>query len=228
LKLLSFDTSTEFCSVSLVLGDTVLSRECMAGNQHSELLLPMVGELLAEAGLSLAQLDGIAFGRGPGSFTGLRIGCGVAQGLALGVDLPVVGVISLEAMAWEARAERVITCLDARMHEVYYAAYRRVGESLHCEIEPCVCKPDAVPIPEGEGWHAGGSGFGAYPDVLYTRLRQSIASRVPDLWPHARAIAALAEPRFLAGEGLLADLAEPYYVRDKVALTTRERREARQ
>lgn len=226
MNLLSFDTSTEFCSAALTLSGQVLSRECMAGNRHSELLLPMLTELLNEAGVSLGELDGIAFGRGPGSFTGLRIGCGVAQGLALGADLPVVGIITLEAMAWQAQADRVITCLDARMHEVYYAAYRRLGDSLEAVLAPCVCKPDAVPLPEGEAWNAGGSGFAAYPTVLESRLAGHIARVVPELWPHARAIAALALPRFLAGEAVSADHAEPFYVRDKVALTTRERREA--
>jgi tRNA threonylcarbamoyladenosine biosynthesis protein TsaB len=228
LKFLSFDTSTEFCSAALWLDGRFLSRECMAGNRHSELLLPMVRELLAEADLSLGQLDGIAYGMGPGSFTGLRIGCGIAQGLALGADLPVVGVVTLEAMAWQAGGEQVIVCLDARMHEVYYAAYRRLGDKLEAVLAPCVCKPQAVPMPEGDGWQAGGSGFAAYPEVLTARLRTQIQGIVPELWPHALAVAELALLRFKGGEARPADLAEPYYVRDKVALTTRERREAAQ
>lgn len=226
MKFLSFDTSTEFCSAVLCLDGQFLSRECMAGNRHSELLLPMVRELLVEADMSLGQLDGIAYGQGPGSFTGLRIGCGLAQGLAFGADLPVVGVGTLEAMAWQAGGDHVIVCLDARMHEVYYAAYCRAQAGLEAVLGPCVCKPAEVPMPDGDRWLAGGSGFAAYPEVLTGRLRARIQGIVPDLWPHARAIAELALPRFAAGTARAADLAEPFYVRDKVALTTRERREA--
>jgi tRNA threonylcarbamoyladenosine biosynthesis protein TsaB len=195
----------------------------MAGNRHSELLLPMIGELLSEAEVTLQSLDGIAYGKGPGSFTGLRIGCGVAQGLAFGAGLPVVGVITLEAMALQAGVEKIIACLDARMHEVYYAAYRRLGDRLAIELAPGVHKPDAVPIPGDVSWHGCGSGFSAYPETMSARLGHCLASVDTDVWPHAQAVAELALPRFLAGEALPPDQAEPLYVRDKVALKTSER-----
>lgn len=227
LNLLAFDTSTELCSAALLLdGQQLLTREAMVGNRHSDILLPMVTDLLREADLTLDRLDGIAYGKGPGSFTGLRIACGIAQGLALGADLPVLGIVTLEAMAWRDGSERVIACLDARMHEVYYGAYRRVGAGLVTEIEPCVRAPDAVPMPAGNGWRGLGPGFGAWPEVLGTRLRDHLSGIVADQWPHAQAVAELALPRFAAGQGLPPDLAEPYYVRDKVAKKTRERLEA--
>ncbi len=223
MNLLAFDTSTELCSVALALDGECLSRDIQAGNRHSELLLPMVQELLAEAGIGLRQLDGIAFGKGPGSFTGLRIGCGVAQGLALGADLPVVGVVTLEAMAWGSGHDKVIACLDARMHEVYCAAYARGGDGLIRHVDPGVFKPDQAPVPPGSGWVGCGTGFAAYPEVLAARFGQGMARGLADVWPHARAIAELARPVFTAGGGQAADRAEPFYVRDKVALKTCER-----
>jgi tRNA threonylcarbamoyladenosine biosynthesis protein TsaB len=223
LKLLAFDTSTELCTAALWQDGGCRTRETMAGNQHSNLLLPMLEDLLAEAGLRLADLDGLAFGMGPGSFTGLRIGCGIAQGLALGADLPVVGVGTLEALAWGQSGECLLTCLDARMHEVYAATYRRVGDALQCEIAPGVFRPDAVPLPVGEGWIGCGSGFAAYAAALHTRLGAHISEVRADAYPHARAIAELALPRFLAGTAGSPDSAEPFYVRDKVALKTCER-----
>ena len=136
MKLLALDTSTEYLSLCLWQDGAVLSRDLLAGQTHSQRVLPMVGEMLSEAGLSLKQLDGIAFGAGPGSFTGLRIGCGVAQGLAFGADLPVVGVSTLFALAQQAESQRVITCLDARMGEVYHAAYERIGTEWRTVCEP--------------------------------------------------------------------------------------------
>lgn len=113
LKILAFDTSTEYCSIALLLDGELLSREVLAERRHSELLLPMLQRVLEETGLTLTQLDGIAFGAGPGSFTGLRIACGVAQGLAFGADLPVTGICTLEALAQEAGDGNMITALDA-------------------------------------------------------------------------------------------------------------------
>jgi tRNA threonylcarbamoyladenosine biosynthesis protein TsaB len=219
LKILAFDTSTELCSAALYLDGTWQVREEMAGNRHSELLLPMVESLLAEAGIGLRDLDGLAYGKGPGSFTGLRIGCGVAQGLALGADLPVTGVITLEAMAYSTGAARVLACIDARMHEVYAAAYRRQGDGMVESSPPAVLKPADLTLPEEGDWLGCGTGFAAYPDMLSGRLREAR----PDVFPHARAVAELALPVFAAGRGAAPDTAEPFYVRDKVALKTCER-----
>jgi tRNA threonylcarbamoyladenosine biosynthesis protein TsaB len=223
LKLLAFDTSTEMCSVAVHHDGAWLTSDMHVGNRHSELLLPAIGALLAEAGLDLRQLQGIAYGMGPGSFTGLRIGCGVAQGLALGADLPVLGVVTLEAMAWQADADWVLVGLDARMHEVYYAAYRRAAGALRAVVAPCVAAPDAVPLPDGDGWLARGNAWRSYAEPLAARLAGRVARLETDAWPSAKAIAELALPRFAAGEAVAPEHAEPFYVRDKVALKTSER-----
>jgi tRNA threonylcarbamoyladenosine biosynthesis protein TsaB len=226
LKFLAFDTATEWCSAALWLEGECVFREVHAGHRHSELLVPMVMDLLTEAGLVLSDLDGLAYGMGPGSFTGLRIACGVAQGLALGADLPVLGVSTLEALAEEAwrpgGAGQVAACLDARMNEVYMGLYQRREGIWHSLAGPLVCPPNAAPLPDGDGFVGVGSGFAAYPGLgerFASRLTRIDAAVIP----HARAIAGLAAPRFARGEGLPAEAAEPLYIRDKVALKICER-----
>lgn len=182
----------------------------------------MVMELLAEADLALCDLDGLAHGMGPGSFTGLRIACGVAQGLALGAGLPVLGVSTLEALAEESGGERVAACLDARMHEVYAGLYQRQGEGWECLAGPLVCPPAVAPLPGEVGYVGVGSGFAAYP-ALAERFAGRLARIDAVALPHARAIARLAAPRFARGEGRPAEAAEPLYIRDRVALKIHER-----
>ena len=226
MQVLALDTSTEMCTVALGDGEHWLERAARAGQSHSELLLPMIRALLAEAGLALAELDGIAFGAGPGSFTGLRIACGVAQGLALGARLPLVGVGTLEAIAESVRrrhgSTRVIAALDARMLEAYVAAYEYDGAVWHAGFEPLVVSPADAPLPQGRGWVGAGGGFAAYPT-----LRQRYATLLVDcdesIAPAASAIGALALPRFAAGRSVPAREAGPVYVRHRVALTTAER-----
>jgi tRNA threonylcarbamoyladenosine biosynthesis protein TsaB len=226
MRIIALDASTELCSVALGDGKNWRERSERAGQRHSELLLPMVQELLAEARLTLSELDGIAFGAGPGSFTGLRIACGVAQGLALGAGLKVVGVSTLEAMSEIARlrhgAVRVLAALDARMHEVYLAAYQHDGTRWQEVIEATAVKPDAAPLPPGECWVGVGAGFAAYPDLL-ARLGRTLGGRHGDIAPSAKAIGALALPRFAANEGVPPREAVPLYVRQRVALTAAER-----
>jgi tRNA threonylcarbamoyladenosine biosynthesis protein TsaB len=223
MRILAFDTSTEYCSVALLLDGALSIREIHAGQTHSQLLLPMCQEVLAEAQISLAQLDGIAFGAGPGSFTGLRIACAVAQGLAFGADLPVLGMGTLLALAEASGTERVIACLDARMGEVYHAAYQRNESDWITASEPQLCAPQQVPIPEGTGWSGCGSGFKVYAEPLQARYGTALAGMRPELYPHAREIARLAAPRIAAGQGVAAELAVPFYIRDKVALKICER-----
>src|SRR5882672_6846942 len=127
MRLAALETSTEWCSVALSIEGEISSLERRAPNRHSELALPMLEGLFQRARIKYADLQAVAFGAGPGSFTGLRIACGLAQGLALARDLPVLGVSSLEAIAQEAGAARVVACIDARMREVYYAALEREG-----------------------------------------------------------------------------------------------------
>ena len=216
MKFAAFETATEWCSVAVWVNGEVAGAEERAGNRHGELVLPMLGRLLASAGISIAQLDAVAFGAGPGSFTGLRIACGVAQGLAFARGLPVLGIPTLEAMAEECGAARVVACLDARMHQVYYSALERNGFRWR-EIVPVQCvAPAAVQVPAGGDWVGCGNGFAAYGSLGLGRV-------IPDIHPSAVAVARLAAPRLAAGEGVDAALAAPVYVRDKVALTIGER-----
>jgi tRNA threonylcarbamoyladenosine biosynthesis protein TsaB len=223
MKLLALDTSTEYCSLALWLDGAIASREVLAGQRHSELILPMLQDLLADGGVTLQQLDGIAFGSGPGSFTGLRIGCGIAQGLAFGADLPVAGICTLQALAQGSGADRVVACLDARMSEVYHAAYERREGRWHTANAPGMYAPQQVPILEGHGWIGAGSGFAAYGEALAARFADRIDSIVADAYPHARDMAALAAPVFEHGLGVPAWEAAPLYIRDKIALKTSER-----
>jgi tRNA threonylcarbamoyladenosine biosynthesis protein TsaB len=214
MHLLALETATHRLSVALWLDGRVVERAAELPNGSSEWLLPNVQALLAEAGVTLKMLDGIAFGAGPGSFTGLRLAAGCAQGLAYGLDLPVLGIGTLEALALAAGENKVFACLDARMNEVYVAAYEGGVEV----IAPVVCPPAQVPLPAGEGWIGCGDGFASYGNLLprFDRVR-------PELRPTADAVARLAAPRFARGEGVSAGEAVQLYIRDKVALTTAER-----
>ena len=219
--LLALDCSTEFCSVALRNGDTMTAKEIRAGQHHSELLLPMVDEVLVEAGLGLTQLRAIAFGAGPGSFTGLRIACGVAQGLAFGANISVVPIPTLLALAQATTQKRVLTVLDARMGEVYVAAYQKIQDQWQVVIAPCLCRPDATPLLPDGAWMGVGSGFAAHGDVLQHRFGPQLGSVDASIYPHAIHIARLAAERLR--EAVPAENALPLYIRDKVAFTERER-----
>jgi len=200
-----------------------LSREQDAGQRQSEMLLEMVDELLTCREIRVEDLDGIAFGQGPGSFTGLRIACGVTQGLAFAAGLRVVGVGTLLAMAEATGAERVVCCLDARMHEVYHAAYERSNGSWKTVCEPGVYSPEKLPaLPHG-AWLGCGSGFHIYRDALLERYEGSLSGLSPDIKPHAREIVRLSVPLFEQNKEADAAFAAPIYIRDKVALRTDER-----
>lgn len=216
----AFETSTEWCSVALWLDGEIAALEERAGSRHAEFLLPMLQRLAAHAGIALPALDAVAFGAGPGSFTGLRIACGVAQGLALARGLPVIGIPTLQAIAEESGAPRVVACLDARMHEVYYSALEKAGGRWREVIALQCVVPAAAPHPPGEGWIGCGNGFSAYGDFF----RDRFSTMQPENHPSAVAIARLAAPRLAAGEGVDAAQAAPIYVRDKVALTVAERK----
>jgi tRNA threonylcarbamoyladenosine biosynthesis protein TsaB len=222
LKILAIDTSTEYCSVALLHGE-ITCQEILAGQRHSELILPMVKQILNEAGLPLVQLDGIAFGAGPGSFTGLRIACGVAQGLALGAGLPVTGICTLEALAQEAGAGFVIAALDARMSEIYHAAYEKTAEGWQLISEPALCVPGIAPLVQGIEWTGCGSGFDLYDEALRARYHGHLQDVLRGLRPNAQAMVELAAPRFAAGLGIDPAAAAPLYVRNKVALKEKER-----
>lgn len=222
MRLIAIETSTEWCSVAMWHDGEIAALEARAGNRHAERVLPMLEQLLGSAGISTARLDAIAFGAGPGSFTGLRVGCGVVQGLAFARDLPVLGVPTLEAMAEESGAQRVIAALDARMGEVYCAAYERAAGSWR-EVLPARCvAPGEVPRPAGADWTGCGNGFAAYRTALGAALGGAMRHCMPLVRPSATAVARLAAPRLAAGAGLSPALAVPVYVRDKVALTAAE------
>lgn len=223
MKLLALDTSTEYCSIALWLDGAVLLRHELVGQRHSELALGMVDSLLAEAGATLDALHGIAFGMGPGSFTGLRIACGIAQGLALGAGLPVAGISTLLAVAEGSGQDKVLACLDARMGEVYCAGYERDGAGWRERLSPGLCAPADVPLPDGAGWAGCGSGFAQYGAALAARLEGRLDAVLPDVPPRADYIARLAEAEFARSGGMAAEEALPLYIRDKVALKTCER-----
>jgi tRNA threonylcarbamoyladenosine biosynthesis protein TsaB len=224
MRIAAIETSGDWCSAALWLDGEIVSLERRAGQRHSELALPMLQSLFHSRNIGPSDLDAVAFGAGPGSFTGLRIACGIAQGLAFARGLPVAGVSSFEAVAEEAGADRVIACIDARMREVYYAALEKRG-GRWVEVVPgrCVAPADA-PAPPGDGWVACGSGLAAYPDFLQNRPMRSLRAVHPEVHPTAWALARLAGPRLEAGEGLDASRAAPVYLRDKVALTMGEQR----
>ena len=219
MRFAAFETSTEWCSVALWIDGEIAGVEERAGRAHSERVLLMLDRLVAAAGIPIAQLDAVAFGAGPGSFTGLRIACGVAQGLAFARGLPVIGISTLEAMAEESGATRVVACLDARMNEVYYSAIEKTGLRWR-EVIPAQCvAPASAPMPPGGGWTGCGNGFAVYDALLGNRFR----CIKPEIHPSAIAVARLAAPLFAAGGGVDAALAAPVYVRDKVAFTIEER-----
>jgi tRNA threonylcarbamoyladenosine biosynthesis protein TsaB len=227
MNLLAIDTSTDFCSIAASRGESLFSRHEPARQCQAEMILGMVEAVLAEAGLEIAQIEGIAYGAGPGSFTGLRIAAGVTQGLALARGVGVVGVGTLLALAeeaaGEAAGERIISCLDAHMGEVYHAAYRRAGAGWEEVSAPGLYKPEAVPVMSGGDWTGCGDGFAAYRERLAARLGGCVSAVRSGTRPTARAVLRLAMPRFAAGEAMDAAQAVPVYLRDKVALKTSER-----
>ena len=220
MRILSLDTSTEACSVALLLDGEVRLRFEVLERGHAERVLPMVESLLDEAGITLANLDGLAFGRGPGAFTGLRIACGVVQGLALGANLPVVPVSSLAAVAVQVPAspgDVVLVCNDARMGEVYWCAYRREADGTLTPVaDEAVSPPDRVGAGAPPAGHAAGNALPRYP-ALAERLRGAGLQLHDGLYPRADAIARLGAIQLAAGRGVPAEQALPVYVRDDVA-----------
>ncbi|MBL8473517.1 MAG: tRNA (adenosine(37)-N6)-threonylcarbamoyltransferase complex dimerization subunit type 1 TsaB [Rhodocyclaceae bacterium] len=222
MNVLALESSATTISAALLSGQRMYQRSAVAPDAASTVLLPWVGELAAEAGLDLAELDAVAAGVGPGAFTGLRLAVAVAQGLCVALDRPAVAIGSLEALAWASGADKVYVCVDARQGEVYCAAYRRIAAELRVDIEAVVCPPEHAPLPEGEHWTGVGSGFASaaarLPAALEARLDRVDANAVPD----ASVVAELAALR-LPGAAIDPAALAPLYVRDKVALTTAER-----
>ncbi|AKH19015.1 tRNA (adenosine(37)-N6)-threonylcarbamoyltransferase complex dimerization subunit type 1 TsaB [Sedimenticola thiotaurini] len=230
MKILAIETATEACSAALLIDEAVSLRYQVQPRMHSQLILPMMDELLAEAGLSLAQLDAIAFGRGPGAFTGVRIAAGVAQGAAFAADLPVVPVSTLAALAQRAFRElgwrRLLPAYDARMQEVYWGAYGVDEQGLVVsQVADEVSAPDRVTLPEGDGWQGVGAGWSSYRSLLEQRLAGAVEAVNGELLCSAQDVALLGAAGFAAGRAVAPEQALPVYLRDKVALRPGESRQ---
>lgn len=227
LRILAIETSSELASAALLNGADITLRRTDGVSNHSAAILPMLQNLLDQAGIALADCDAIAYGSGPGSFTGVRTACGVVQGLAFGAGLPVIPVVTLLAMAEACRSNSgavdVLTALDARMGEVYWAQYHfdDASASWQTQIEPTLSAPALVAPMLVAGLHLVGNGFTAYADKFV--LPAELLSLAETALPSADAIVRLAAQAFAAGAVLSAEQAQPLYLRNKIALTITER-----
>ncbi|PTS74498.1 tRNA (adenosine(37)-N6)-threonylcarbamoyltransferase complex dimerization subunit type 1 TsaB [Aeromonas sp. HMWF036] len=221
MKILAVDTATEACSAALLVGDKLFSRWEEAPRDHTRKILPMVQAVLEDAGISLSDLDAIAFGRGPGSFTGVRIGISVAQGLAFGAGVPLIGISTLAAMAQCAYrldgAQQVLTAIDARMNEVYFGRYELIDGRMQLVGDEVVSEPAA--LVDVRGKLAGpvtcvGTGFETYGETLSGLADELAVSQVR--FPAAEDMLPLARAAWLAGEAVPVEQATPVYLRDKV------------
>ncbi len=227
MKLLAFETATEACSVALWIDGDVRERFEIAPRRHAELSLPWAEQLLAEAGLAKSQLDAVAVGRGPGAFTGVRLAIAIAQGIALALDRPVVPVSTLAVLAMQSQGERILAAIDARMGEVYFGAFQRLGGDMVAASDEVVVRPDATPFPLDGAWHGVGTGFAAADGVLCTQLQAQLQSLDASALPHAADVARLAVLAFARGEALPPERIEPAYLRNNVALTLEQQQALR-
>lgn len=220
LKLLAFETATEACSVALWVDGEVRERFEIAPRRHAELALPWAEALLAEAGVAKTQLDAIAVGRGPGAFTGVRLAIAIAQGIALALDKPVVPVSTLATLAMRGEGDRILAAIDARMGEVYAAAFRRDGEEMAPLSPETVGAPEQVRLPDTESdWEGVGTGFAAAEGHLQRSLALQLRRVDAAALPRATDVARLAVAAFVRGESVAPERLEPAYLRDNVALT---------
>jgi tRNA threonylcarbamoyladenosine biosynthesis protein TsaB len=222
MKLLAIETATEACSAALWQDGEICERYQVKPRKQSELILPMVDCLLAEAGIGPGELDALAFGAGPGSFTGVRIAAGVAQGIAFGADIPVVRVSTLAALAQrhhrQTGARRLLPAFDARMSELYWGCYEVNEEGLVEPIrEDSLVSSDGVVWANGGGWHGVGSGWSVYGDLLAERMGDDLETVTSDLLCSAYDVALLGSAGLRCGEAVPADRALPVYLRDQVA-----------
>lgn len=233
MNLLALETSTERLSIAILRDGISFPRDIDAGQRHSELALPLLHELLAEAKLTLREIDAIAFGQGPGSFTGVRIACGLAQGLAYGIGKSIVPVPTQMALAEQTAATRVLVAIDARMGEIYFAAFEKDATSpagWREVVAPMLVEPDALPQIEGQDWCGVGSGFdvAALSERVMTRYAGQIATVLQAIWPRASDVAQVAHRQLTAmgmSSAIRPEHAAPLYLRNKVAMTIEERRE---
>lgn len=219
MRLLAVETATEACSAAIWQDGGLLERFELAPRRHTELILPMIDSLMAEAELSLQAMDALAFGHGPGSFTGVRIATGVIQGLALSIDRPVIGISTLASLAQTQADNHSCVCavIDARMQEVYWGCYQRDDNGLmQLQAQEYICTPAAVPVPSAGEWLVAGSGWASYSETLGARLGDRVMASLADAWPRAAATARLAAGRYPTGDMQAASQARPVYLRDRV------------
>lgn len=221
MKLIGIDTSGEACSAALLVDSVISQRLELAPRRHGELILGMLQGLLDDAGLRLSELDAVAFGRGPGSFTGVRIAVAVAQGVAFGAGLPTVPVSTLAALAEgeyrRSGRRRILAALDARMGELYWGSFALGPEGVMVSLgEELVCPPGEVPVPQGSGWWGVGPGWAAYRETLRARLGAAIAGLSPEAIAEAQDILWIARVLWARGELVPPELAQPIYLRDRV------------
>jgi tRNA threonylcarbamoyladenosine biosynthesis protein TsaB len=217
MKILALDTATDACSAALFIDGAITEEFVIAQQQHSQIILPMLDKLLSAAELKLNAIDAFAFGRGPGSFTGLRIAASVIQALAFAHNRPVIPVSTLQAMAKTAYrksgSQHILACLDARMHEIYYAAFVVNADcTLIAVTEETVCSPEKIKLPNGNfNWHGVGNGWTAYAEELPT-----VSKIMPDIYPCAWDIALLAANDYRKNNVVGAEKAIPVYLRNNV------------
>jgi len=215
-KLLAIETSTEACSAALWIDGTITEEFVRIPNRHSELLLPMIDKVLAQGQTTLKQVDVIALGRGPGAFTGLRIGAGIAQGLAFGREIPVVTISSLQALAQGYRANQVLAAIDARMDQIYWACYHQFEGSTLPIGDERLTFPQQLSVPQGGVWLGVGSGWDRYHVAMRTALPSVSLELIPDACPRAAHVAQLGALEYGYGRALPAAQAQPYYLRNQV------------
>lgn len=221
MKLLAIDTATEACSVALLIDDECHWQYQVAPRQHNQLIFPMMETVLAESGVRMSELDALAFGRGPGSFTGVRIAASTIQGLAMGLDKPVVAVSTLQAMAQGAErrwsAQSVLVAIDARLAEVYWGCYQQDEQGIMLPVcEEQVVAPECVVLPQQASWTAVGTGWQTYAESLRSQVASPLTAIHPEHYPHASDIAYLAKLAYQSGDVLAAEDALPVYLRNKV------------
>lgn len=228
INILAIDTATEACSAAVLRGSQCFERYQLAPREHNLLILPMIESVLEESGLDRSEIDLIAFGQGPGSFTGVRITAGVAQGIAFGADIPVIGISTLAAMVYavtQTPGEIGLSCIDARMGEVYWGAYQLMenGELLSL-CDERVCAPDQIEVPQkGERVFGVGSGWETYRDPLLAEMNDLKVEVIDHQFPRASAMAHLAALEFAKGRAGPPITAQPVYLRNKVAKKPGER-----
>ncbi len=219
MNLLAIETATEACSAALSIDGTIREKYCLAPRKHAELILQMIDDLLREAGMEKTRLDAVAFGRGPGAFTGARIAAGVSQGIAFGLDIPVIPISTLAAIAQQhgERHEQIAAAIDARMRQVYWGLFQKntdgVMQGMGNEI---VCFPEKVPIPDKGHWRGAGSGWDAYHEGMGKLFNGRLSGYESSSFPHAAAVIALALPAYANGEYVSAENAMPVYIRNNV------------